>query len=289
MKRILIVGGDGALGSTLSVVIGPQAGVISTTRRRSMVCQDRLFLDLQDQVSVIAFDVSAYRVAYLCAGVSKYSDVEANASASYDINVTNTLLLCSRLMEAGCSIVFLSTAAVFDGEHPYPSEADLPGPNTRYGRQKYQVEQSLVELQNRLNAQVKIVRLTKVMTSDMPLLKGWRDALARGESIFPFMDLRLSPISLDYAVRGLWSIGRLDHSGIFHLSGKIDVTYAEIARELLLRWGYPADRINPVSSMDSAIELSYAPRYPSLAMTLTGKIASLAPQQFEDCIDALTD
>lgn len=289
MKRFLIVGGDGVIGYALNDAISSHAGAATcTTRRRKRVSQDRPFLDLQDAASVGGFDVSAYRIAYICAGVSKYSDVETNAAASYDINVTNTLLLCSRLMKAGCSVVFLSTAAVFDGEHLYPDEADLPGPNTRYGRQKYQVEQGLIDLQRRLDAPVMIVRLTKVMPPDMPLLQGWRDALARGETISPFVDLKLSPVSLSFAVAGLLRIGALDRSGIFHLSGKSDVSYADIARELLPRWGYAPDSMYEISSQDSGVLLSYKPKFPSLGMTMTGRLAGIAPQPFEDCIADLT-
>lgn len=290
MKKILIVGGDGVIGTALNDAILLQKGcVICTTRRRQAVSQERLFLDLQDASSVNDFDISDYRIAYFCAGLSKYSDVETNASAGERINVTNTLLLCSRLMEAGCAIVFLSTAAVFDGEHPYPGEADPACPNTRYGRQKHQVEQSLMDLRQRLNAQVMIVRLTKVMAPDMPLINGWRNSLTRGEVIAPFMDLRLSPVSLSYAVAGLLSIGTLKESGTFHLSGKNDMTYADIARELLLRWRYPASLIDPATSADSGIFLPYAPRYPSLGMILTGRAAAITPQSFEDCIADLTN
>lgn len=289
MKQLLIVGGDGVIGAALSEAIGRQAGgAVCTTRRRQRVSKDRPFLDLQDISNVNEFDVSSYRIAYICSGLSKYSDVDANAPASYDINVTNTLLLCSRLMAAGCSVVFLSTAAVFNGESPCPNEDSVASPSTRYGRQKLQVEQALLDLQHNFSAQVMIVRLTKVMTPDMPLLQGWRDALARGETISPFVDLKLSPVSLSFAVAGLLRIGALDRSGIFHLSGKSDVSYADIARELLPRWGYAPGSMSAISSQDSGVLLSYQPKFPSLGMTMTGRLAGIAPQSFEDCIAELT-
>jgi dTDP-4-dehydrorhamnose reductase len=289
--RCLVVGSDGLIGAALSEAIRLQDGLVTgTSRRHGNASKDTLFLNLQDEDSVATFDVSGYGIAYFCAGWSKYADIETNESVSQQINVTNTLRLCARLMEAGCSVVFLSSA-VFDGERPYPVETDPGSPGTRYGRQKYQVEGVLTDLEKMSNAFgiVKIVRLSKVLVSSMPLITGWRNSLARGEIITPLMDLRLSPVSLTYVVNGLLSIGTLEQSGIFHLSGIRDVTYADIARELLIRWGYSLNLLSPVTSMDSDIYLPYVPRYPSLGMTRTSKIAAIPPQLFADCIVDMTD
>jgi hypothetical protein len=67
------------------------------------------------------------------------------------------------------------------------------------------------------------------------------------------------------------------------------VTYADIARKLLLHWECPASLIGPATSADSGVFLPYAPRYPSLGMILTGKAAAITPQSFEDCIADLTN
>lgn len=290
--RFLIIGGDGLIGAALNESIRLQEGSVTiTSRHHRDASKNTMFLNLQDEKSVSMLDVSGYAIAYFCAGLSKYSDIEANVSISQLINVTNTLHLCSRLMEAGCSVVFLSTSAVFDGEHPYPAETDPVCPTTHYGQQKHAVEDVLTAPEKMPNAPgvVKIVRLSKVLAPSMPLINGWRNSLSRGEIITPFMDLRLSPVSLPYVVDGLLKLGMLEQPGIFHLSGARDVTYADIANELALHWGYPLNLVCPVTSTDSGSSLPYAPKHPSLGMTRTTRAAAIAPQLFEDCIADLAN
>lgn len=291
-KRFLIIGGEGLIGTALNESIRLQGGVVATTSRRQRdAIKNIIFLDLQNERSVAELDVSGYNIAYFCVGLSKYTDIETNVSISQQINVTGTLHLCARLMESGCSIVFLSTSAVFDGERLYPGENDPVCPVTRYGRQKCEVESALTMRGKAANvsATVKIVRLSKVLSPNMALINDWRNSLFRKEIITPLMDLRLSPVSLPYVVDGLLRIGMLEQSGIFHLSGARDTTYADIARELALRWGYPLSLVCPVTAMDSDLDLPYAPKHPSLGMNQTTKATAIAPQLFEDCIADLTD
>ena len=287
--RFLIVGGDGLIGAALGEAIVSKNGIATCTSMRREAPEGALFLDLLDQASVDALDASRFDIAYICAGLSTYADVDANPSASRLINVTNTLRLCDRLLDAGCSVVFLSTAAVFDGESHCPDEASPVSPGTLYGRQKAEVEALLMDRGRTAQGRVKIVRLTKVMAANMPLIRGWRNSLARGQVITPFMDLQLSPVSLGYVVNSLLKIGLIGHSGIFHLSGNRDVTYAEIANELSLHWGYSPGLISAISSTNSGVFLSYKPKFPSLGMTMTSKLAGISPQLFDDCIADLTD
>jgi dTDP-4-dehydrorhamnose reductase len=285
--KFLIIGGDGLIGAAMSEAIQSQGGMVTTTSRHHHdTLKTPLFLDLQDEISVLTLDVADYNVAYFCAGLSKYSDIETNVSMSRRINVTSTIHLCERLIEAGSSVVFLSTSAVFDGEHSYPGESDPVCPITCYGRQKYEVESALnpAVMMANTSGVVKIVRLSKVLTPKTPIINSWRNALSHGGAITPLLDLRLSPVSLPYVVEGLLRIGLLEQPGIFHLSGAQDVTYADIARELLVRWGYPLKLLRPVTSVDADIFLPYAPSRPSLGMALTSEVVGIMPQPFQGCI-----
>ncbi|MDO8812212.1 MAG: sugar nucleotide-binding protein [Gallionella sp.] len=285
--KFLIIGGDGLIGAAMSEAIQLQGGVVTTTSRyRHDTWKAPLFLDLQDEMSVLTLDVADYDVAYFCAGVSKYSDIEANVSLSRRINVTSTIHLCERLIKAGSSVVFLSTSAVFDGEHSYPGENDPVCPITCYGQQKHEVESALnpAIMMANTSGVVKIVRLSKVLTSKTPIINSWRNALSHGGVITPLLDLRLSPVSLPYVVAGLLRIGLLEQPGIFHLSGAQDVTYADIARELLIRWGYSLKLLRPVTSADSDIFLPYAPSHPSLGMDRTSEVVGIMPQPLQGCI-----
>lgn len=283
-RRFLIVGGDGLIGVALNEAIRLQGGIVTCTSRRLGA---DVFLDLQNRDTISSLDVSGYDVAYICAGWSRYAEIELNCELSEQVNVTNTMCLCERLLAACCTVVFISTAAVFDGERPYPAEDAAAVPGTRYGMQKYRVERALTESLQQ-GGRVKIIRLSKVMSSAMPLIEGWRHALLRGEIITPLSDLRLSPVSLRYVITGLIKIALLEQCGLFHLSGASDVSYSNFAALLASKWGLSSCLVCPSTSRDLSAHLPYAPRYPSLGMSHTEAMAQISPQTLGDCIADLT-
>jgi dTDP-4-dehydrorhamnose reductase len=153
--------------------------------------------------------------------------------------------------------------------------------------QKYRVECALTERME-AGGRVKIIRLSKVMSSAMPLVVGWHNVLAQGKTINPLSDLRLSPISLRYVVAGLIKIALLEQGGLFHLSGASDVTYSNFAHMLASSWGFLPALVCPSTSHDLSTPLPYAPRYPSLGMNYTEATAQISPQLLDDCIADLT-
>ena len=268
----LIIGGDGLIGRALHQAL---QGSVCTSRRP----QAPNYLDLQEPDSLSALQVDGYQIAFFCAACSKYADIAANIAKSEQINVYSTLRLCERLKKAGCSVVFLSSQAVHDGQQPFRQETDPVSPCSDYGRQKYAVEASLMA-----TGMAKIVRLTKVLSAEMPLLVQWRHRLACGLGIAPFVDLQLSPVSLQFAVAGLLKIALQDSDGIFHLSGAGAISYAELACRLAQRWGYAGELIRP----EPAQQLAYAPAYPALGMVRTTLLTGIAPQSLDGCIAELT-
>jgi len=284
-QRILIVGGDSRIGAALCLALRAHgAKVTATTRRLENIAAAAPLLDLQDIESINALDVSTYDIAYLCAGVSTFAACEEGDLARR-VNVDNTLHLCERLRGAGCAIFFLSTSAVFDGRQPDASEHTQPTPTTAYGRQKAEVEGALCKVNMAQHPLAAIVRLSKVLTPDAPIVLDWRQQLKQKGDIHPLADLWLSPISLAYAVEGLIVLGQVGQGGVFHLSGERDVSYADCAIALALRWGEPTRRVQPRSLRDAGINLPYCPAYPTLVMTRTTQLTGLAPQPFATCMD----
>jgi len=285
ITRFLVVGGDGFLGSALSQTIQSHGGnVTATSRRCAASSESSVFLDLYDEESLAKLDVSGFETAFICAGVSKYSEFDATPLVCQHALVENTILFCSRLMDAGCFIVYLSTSAVFSGEQPYVAENSDTSPTTAYGRHKCKVEQGLLELTAGSAGVVAIVRISKVLAPNTPIICDWYDSLSSGENIYPLSDLRISPVSLSYVVEGLIELACAREQGVFHLSGERDITYADLASGLADQWGFPSDRVRPVTSKTAGVLPSYTPRHPSLGMTRAAQAVGKRPQSLENCI-----
>ena len=101
------------------------------------------------------------------------------------INVDATLRLIDRLLARGIYVVYLSTNQVFDGSMPnVPPDAPV-NPISEYGKQKARTENELKMLIQQ-GAPLSILRLAKVISPQMQLVKGWVETLATGTPFVPF-------------------------------------------------------------------------------------------------------
>ena len=128
-------------------------------------------------------------------------------------------------MDSGVFVVFPSTNLVFDGSVPKRKATDPVSPRLEYGKQKAVTERQLL----RMGGPVSVIRFTKVIPKQYSLFEDWRQALLAEESIHPYSDLMVSPVPLDLALNVFTQIRNERLSGITHVSGTRDVSYADIA------------------------------------------------------------
>ena len=278
----LVVGGDGLIGRALVArAKGEGRAVLATTRRCKEAGPSRPFLELaQDPASwSLPGPVS---VAFLLAAAANQASCCADPAVSRRINVDHTVALAQRLVGQGAFVVFTSTNLVFDGELAgYPTCAS-PSPTSEYGRQKAEAERQLQALGN----SVAVVRLTKVLSADMPLIGGWVENLRNGKPIEAFTDLVCAPMPVGFVVEALMRIGAAGRGGLFHLSGADEVTYADLARSLARRLGAERDLVRPVTSAEAGIKLQAIPKHSSLDAEAVATAFDLPPPRLAEVIEA---
>lgn len=247
---MLIVGADGLLGGTLRRQLQRSGREVAATSLLSVPDpQNVLHLDLTQPPETWP-ELSPCRAVVLCAAITSLEQCRANPAGTRLVNVTRTLALLERLAQHGAFVVFISSNLVFDGSKPRRRPEEPVCPRTEYGRQKAEAEAALLRLRDR----VAIVRLTKVIHPDMPLMRGWIQSLREGKPISPFQDFVCSPITLDATVGVLAEIAAQQRAGIWQLSASADITYAEIARCLAKSGGFDSALVRPVSARTGMLE-----------------------------------
>lgn len=248
--KFLIIGADSFIGSAL-VYFFKNAGesVISTTRNKSTICLDRIYLDLKDEVSDLKFHDSVDTVVF-CAGITRVDHCERDKLTSRKVNVESVCKLADILVGKGAHIIFLSSNAVFDGLKEYPSHEDNVSPITEYGRQKAEVEKQLIK---EYPSRVTILRLTKVLGARNPLFDDWLLSLKRGDVIHPFSDMYIAPIPLSFVVSVVRVVVDRDVKGILHLSGDKDFSYADIAFMAAALLGVKKEQVNPIHAGETGL------------------------------------
>lgn len=248
--RLLIVGADGLLGGTLRRHLQRSGReVAATSLLRVTDSQNVLHLDLT-QLPETWPELPACRAVVLCAAITNLEQCRANPIGTRLVNVTRTLALLERLAQQGAFVVFISSNLVFDGTKPGRQPEEPVCPRTEYGRQKAEAEAALL----RLRDQAAIVRLTKVIHPDLPLMRGWLQSLREGKPISPYQDFVCSPITLDATVGALAEIAAQRRAGIWQLSASADITYAGIARCLAQGGGFESALIQPGCAPAGALE-----------------------------------
>lgn len=279
----LVIGADGIIGRALvDYLVCSGKPVLQTTRRQETISDMRILLDLTEDVSDW-LPPCRISVAYLCAAVSSLKSCKREPTQSAMVNVHNTVALAKRLIANNTFVVFLSTNLVYDGSIPFRKAEDAVCPQTEYGRQKAEAERQLLALGDLIS----VVRFTKVLGHESPLLMGWIRPLQNNNIINPFLDMILAPVSLSFAVDVLFRIAEKRLSGIVQVSGEKDITYEQVANYIAQRMGFSKDLIQPVRSKDAGVQLEANPSYTTLDTTRLQMELGVAPPDFKETIDSI--
>lgn len=282
----LVVGGDGLIGKALVRALRVETKeVYATSRRPDSRDTNVVSLDLSGNPDDLFHDGRIHEIAadgrltaFISAAITKIAECEQDPVRTRLVNVTYTVGLGEKLLEAGARVVFLSSNAVFSGAQPFPIETDVPAPNNNYGRQKAEAEQELLRIHAALPdaPPLMIARLTKVVDRTAPLIAGWIESLRAGLSINAFEDRRLSPISLGHAVSTLIAAGKAGATGIYHVTGTRDLSYYEFARLLAFSLAADPDLVVPVIADSSIVGL--VQQHSALGNTAADKALAIRPE-----------
>ena len=279
--RMLVVGGNGSIGKVLVEHLRfSGTPVIETSHRCRKIPEYSLFLDLSDDISDWK-PPSNISVAFLCAAATSQEHCRKNPELTRRINVDNICYLAKMLINEGVFTVFLSSNLVFDGSASFQRSNSIPNPRTEYGRQKAGAESLLLSM----DRSISVVRLTKVIRPSMPLFRNWVHSLKNYIPIYPFSDLKFSPIPLDFVINVLAKVAKQKTEGIVQVSGNSELTYAQAAMHIAKTIGADLDLVQPVQTGDSGVYVEAIPAYSTLETDRLKKELGMLPPDIWQTIE----
>ncbi|MBD5231672.1 MAG: dTDP-4-dehydrorhamnose reductase [Bacteroidales bacterium] len=141
MKRLLITGARGQLGSCLRDLLAERSDV-------ETLFTDVAELDLTDADAVSRY-VAELKPHYIinCAAYTAVERAEADETTAERVNADAPANLARAAAENGARLIHISTDYVFSGENFRPwRESDEPSPRSAYGRTKLHGERRVMEL-----------------------------------------------------------------------------------------------------------------------------------------------
>lgn len=268
---VLVVGGDSYIGRELARRLRAGGWRVWTSSRREADSRDCIRLDLAQAPPDLP-DVDA---AVLCAARARLDDCAADPEGSRKINVEGAARMAHALAMRDVYTLYLSSDKVFDGLAPQRRREDPPCPRTEYGRQKAEGEEAVRAIGG------SVLRLCKVVSPNLPLIAGWRHALAQGRAIAPFEDMYLAPVSLAHVCRLIERLLRARVPGVYHCTGAEDRSYAALARAMAHVMGVDVRLVQP-TPCDAAVHPPEArPPHSTLEMSLETERFGLGQLAFE--------
>lgn len=222
----LIIGADGEIGSALFEHLSHSAkhSIFGTTRKPGNLGKDFFFLDLEN----LRFENIPQNIdsVVFCAGISGEERCQQDQKHSYRVNVEETKKTLDFFIEKGSFVIFLSSNLVLDGTNAFEETDAMISPRGIYGSHKSEVEQHLSTSNN-----AAILRLTKVISRQSPLVRKWNDKASIGGRIDAYSDVMVSPISPEQVCDAVELLLDRRQSGVFQLGSEIEMPYSEFAKQ----------------------------------------------------------
>lgn len=253
-KTVLITGVSGLLGSYLVKTVPDDVSLHGTWLTTVTIPNGHLAthrMDITKREEVIAvFERCKPDVVIHCAAIGSVDYCQNHWQEAYAVNVKGTSNILDMASYIDTKVVFISTNAVFDGEHaPYNAD-DHRSPVNAYGKMKAESELSILQ-----------DYMATFMVIRPILLYGWAphgargnwativlDNLTRGKEVMIVDDILTQPTYAWDCASAIWKLLELGETGMYNVGGQDVMTLYDFTRTVAKRFELNQDMIIPIKS-----------------------------------------
>jgi dTDP-4-dehydrorhamnose reductase len=98
-----------------------------------------------------------------------------------------------------------------------------------------------------------VLRLAKVVSRDMPLLRDWNAKLSAGQPIRAFSDMTMAPVETGMVCDAIAMLLKDAARGVFQLTGPRDLSYLEIGRFVAAELGVAGALVNEGTTVEAVL------------------------------------
>jgi dTDP-4-dehydrorhamnose reductase len=277
MRRILLVGGSGQLGSALRAeladdeITAPPHAAFDIVRDDAAALLDGLHLDL----------------VINCAAFHNVDTCEREPEKAFAANTLAVDRLARACAERDVAFMTISTDYVFDGTATRPyREDDAPGPRTAYGVSKLGGEL----LARRSGPKHYVVRTSGVFGTVGTSSKGYTlidkvlGQAERGEPTRMVADMTFSPSYAPHLAGAIHALIDARAYGLHHVTNAGECTWYEFVRTAFAKAGHADAALEPVTyaSFHNPVQ---RPMYSALANTTFGALGIAPLPPWEAALD----
>ncbi len=240
MKRILLIGGSGQLGTALRAEL---AGA-------EISAPAHVAFDLVTDDPAALLDGAKYDLAINCAAFHNVDTCEREPDKAFAANTLAVNGFARACAQRDIAFMTISTDYVFDGtaRQPY-READATGPRTTYGVSKLGGE----FLTRRSGPKHYVVRTSGVFGTIGTSSKGYTlidkvlGQAKRGEATRMVADMTFSPSYAPHVARAIRALVDAEAYGVHHVTNAGECTWFEFVQMAFAKAGFADAELEPVA------------------------------------------
>lgn len=247
MKKTLVLGATGNLGSRLIAQTELGRSVIGTSRK---ISSPGLFVYEPDSHNAVKFiELLKYfspDVVINCIAMTSIDMCQENKDQSLEVNFKIPDRLSRLTNDFGAKFVQISTDAVFDGQnnHEKYKEDDDRRPVNEYGRHKAMAEDSVLSSSSK-----NLVLRTNFFSFGIPPRKTFLDnalsAFSSGKKVLGFTDSVVTFLPVGFVADTSLSLIDSDAEGVFHISASESVSKFDFLKDFQNELAIPGDLLVP--------------------------------------------
>lgn len=249
--NVLITGASSLLGKALLQTC-PRDTNLTQTWFSNYVGVPMYQMNVCDKLQVgYIFERAKPELVIHCAAIGSVDYAEKYPRETYEINVNGTLNVLEWCKRYGARLVYISTNAVYDGNHPPYNEMSERRPVNRYGTIKKEAEDRIME------------RFDNWVIIRPFLLFGWTYAGARanwvgivmkklmaGEQMRLVNDVYWQPTLAEEVARVIWQVSGLDRCQAYNVASPDRMTLYEFGHLIAKTWHLRHDLFTPVPAAE---------------------------------------
>lgn len=265
MKKILVTGGSGLLGSRIVGLAKADHQIIPTHFRDSLF-PNSMKLDITKKRSVFQIVQRIHPdIIIHTAAETNVDKCENNRVWAWKTNAESTGNLAEASEKTNAKMVYISTDYVFDGEKGMYTEEDKPNPVDYYGLTKLKGEEFLTQ------------HSKDYVIARPSVVYGWNrrklnfvtwiiESLRQGKNVQVVDDHFNSPTLADNLAEALFEVIESDLSGIYHIAGSERISRYEFSRKVAKAFDLDSGLIKPVRMKELKAWTAKRPRDSSLSI-----------------------
>jgi len=237
LKRVLLLGGSGQLGTAIA----------QRWKQCEIAAPTRQALRLEDSEGVrTAIERFRPSVVVNAAAFHDVDRCETEPRAAFEVNALAVRDAARLARDAGSTFVTISTDYVFDGATTAPyAESDEPHPLSVYGASKLAGEY----LVDSLHMRALVVRTCGLYGATSSGRRSFIERLLAQDGAQPFRvvaDVTASPTFAGHLADAIWRLLEMQHYGLYHAVDTGSISWYDFAREAVAQAG-AAVAVEPIT------------------------------------------